>query len=48
MTRVTLASSRRRTCPQKFMTIFVEKCNEAWSVTQASEDSEETNFRILS
>ena len=47
MTRVTLASSRRRTCPQESMAIFVEKCNEAWSVTQESEDSEETNFRDL-
>ena len=34
-------------CPQKFMTTFVKKCNEAWSVTQESEDSEETNFHDL-
>ena len=27
-------------CPQKFMTTFVKKCNEAWSVTQESEDFE--------
>jgi len=33
-------------CPQKFMTTFVKKCNEAWNVTQESEDAEET-FRDL-
>ena len=27
-------------CPQKFMTTFVKKCNEAWSVTPESEDFE--------
>ena len=34
-------------CPQKFMTTFVKKCNEAWKVTQECENSEETNFRDL-